>query len=185
MLQLRGETGFDLVEKFDTPLPHLVFVTGYDKHAVRAFECNALDYLLKPVLPDRLAETLNRIRGVQPRAAASRPGMDDLVFLKASAVARFVPWREIHHITAERNYTMVHLESGARLLVHRPLGAWLELAPHGEWLQVHRSVLVRRDTVREISVIDRDRRELVLTGGVCVPFGEKFRATVVAALGME
>lgn len=60
-VQMRGETGFDLLDRLDTAV-QVVFVTAYDEYAVRAFEVNALDYLLKPVDPKRLADALHRAR---------------------------------------------------------------------------------------------------------------------------
>jgi two-component system LytT family response regulator len=60
-IRLRSEEGFDFIHRSTIPLPHVVFVTAHDEYAVRAFECHALDYLLKPVHPDRLAATLERM----------------------------------------------------------------------------------------------------------------------------
>jgi DNA-binding NarL/FixJ family response regulator len=60
-VELRGETGFDLVERLPDPLPQIVFVTAYDRYAIQGFESNALDYLLKPVEAARLAETVRRL----------------------------------------------------------------------------------------------------------------------------
>ena len=60
-VQMRGETGFDLLDRLDAPV-QVIFVTAHDEYAVRAFEVNALDYLLKPIDPDRLAEALRRAR---------------------------------------------------------------------------------------------------------------------------
>jgi len=62
-IRLRGEDGFDYIHRASGSLPHIVFVTAYDEYAVRAFECHALDYLLKPVRPDRLATALQRVAG--------------------------------------------------------------------------------------------------------------------------
>src|SRR5690606_39831558 len=65
-VQMRGESGFDLLERTDVPF-EVIFVTGFDRYALRAFDVNARDYLLKPVRPDRLSETLHRLRAGQPR----------------------------------------------------------------------------------------------------------------------
>ena len=75
-----GGTGFDVLERLERP-PLVIFTTAYDAHAVRAFQVNALDYLLKPMNPGRLAEALNRARGrlreqrASIRRAALRAGL--------------------------------------------------------------------------------------------------------------
>ncbi len=79
-VQLQGETGFDFVAQCPEPRPHIIFVTAHDKHAVRGFECNALDYLLKPVKAERLAEALARVRR-QPSSPPSAT-IEDMVFLR-------------------------------------------------------------------------------------------------------
>ena len=62
-VQMPGMTGFDLLEKIDRDLPEVIFTTAYDQHAIQAFEVNALDYLLKPIAPERLAGALSRLGG--------------------------------------------------------------------------------------------------------------------------
>ena len=165
-IQLAGETGFDYVARLVDPLPHLIFVTAHDRYAVRGFECNALDYLLKPVRPERLEETLRRLGRVD--APTSRAAIDDVVFLKAASFARFVPWREIHHILSEGNYTRVFLNDGPALLIARPLKKWLELIPSEFFLQVHRTAIVRRDAMRDLHFA-KGKREVILSDGSPVP----------------
>ena len=164
-IKLAGETGFDYVARLAEPLPHIVFVTAYDRYAVRGFECNALDYLLKPVRAERLEETLRRLGRVT--APTRRAAIDDVIFLKAVSFARFTPWRDIHHILSEGNYTRVFLNDGASLLIVRPLKKWVELMPP-DFLQVHRTVIVRRDAMRELR-LSGGKREMTLSDDSVVP----------------
>lgn len=159
-IQLAGETGFDYLARLTDPVPRIIFVTAHDQFAIRAFECNALDYLLKPVPPDRLAKTINRLEAPKPRRAEA----DDVVLLKAPSLARLVPWRSIRTIVSEGNYTRVHLEDGASVLIPRPLKNWLDLVPDGFFLQAHRTTLVRLDAIREIRT-DGYRHQLGLSDG--------------------
>jgi DNA-binding NarL/FixJ family response regulator len=73
-VQLRGETGFDFLSRAKEPLPHVIFVTAYDRYATEAFRVDAVDYLLKPVEPDALAEALRRVRN-RSQTAAARPAI--------------------------------------------------------------------------------------------------------------
>ena len=70
-IQMPGGTGFDLLTRLDR-VPHVIFTTAYDQHAVRAFEVNALDYLLKPIEPERLAGALGRVKNANAVAVAER-----------------------------------------------------------------------------------------------------------------
>jgi len=164
-IKLAAETGFDYVARLEEPLPHLIFVTAHDRYAVRGFECNALDYLLKPVRPERLAETLRRLGRIH--TAPRRAAIDDVVFLKAASFARFTPWREVHHILSEGNYTRVFLNDGTALLIARPLKKWLELIPDEFFVQIHRTAIVRRDAMRALN-LSGGKRELILANGAIV-----------------
>jgi two-component system LytT family response regulator len=164
-IKLAGETGFDFVARAAEPLPHIVFVTAHDRYAVRGFECNALDYLLKPVHPERLAETINRLRQPRPRPPPRSPaGKDDVVYLKGPSLARFAPWADVHHIVSEGNYTRVFLDDGTSPLVLRPLKNWLAVMPRDVFLQVHRTAIVRRTALRDVR-ISKSGRWIVLSDG--------------------
>jgi len=98
-IQMPGGTGFDLLDELDT-LPFVIFTTAYDEYAVKAFEVNALDYLLKPLRPERLASALEKVR--LARAAQKRPR--DRVFLRDGERCWIVPVADIVLFEAERNY---------------------------------------------------------------------------------
>src|ERR1035438_4257611 len=72
-VQMPGETGMDFLESLEPPVPHVIFTTAYDEFAVKAFELNALDYLLKPVDPVRFAAAVERLPGLRRAEAPRRP----------------------------------------------------------------------------------------------------------------
>lgn len=85
-VQLRGESGFDFVDRLPAPRPYLVFVTAYESYAVAAFRTEAADYLLKPVEPDALAEALRRVRQrMRPPVAPTGVGPESLRCLGLTA----------------------------------------------------------------------------------------------------
>lgn len=171
-IQLRGETGFDFLGQMDEPLPRIVFVTAHDRYAIRAFECNALDYLLKPVQPGRLAETLRRIRSAPVLPPRALP--EDAVLVKMNSTARFVPWSEIQSVESDGNYTRLVLADGSSSLILRPLKEWEMMAPAGHFLQVHRKTLVFGKAIREIRPAPGGRREIVMNDGRVIPVGRAF-----------
>jgi two-component system LytT family response regulator len=144
-VQLRGGTGFDLVP-FVRPAARIIFATASDEHALRAFEVNALDYLLKPMRPQRLAETLRRVLGssettMPPPARPMSPG--DLIYLKTgSGISRFVTLAEIAAIESDENYSEAYLGDGTRLFVRRTMKSWEEILPASHFVRVHRSTII-------------------------------------------
>jgi len=99
-IQMPGETGFDLLERLET-VPLVVFTTAYDEYAVRAFEVNAFDYLMKPIRPERLAVTLDKIRAAR---ATHKRRLPDRVFLRDGERCWIVAVTDIVLFEADGNY---------------------------------------------------------------------------------
>lgn len=121
-IQMPGKNGFELLEEI-SGLPEVVFVTAYDEYAIRAFEINALDYLLKPVQPNRLAETVKKILN---KDASSSPEIkeqtqplndNDQVFVKDGEKCWFVKLSDIRLFESEGNYVRVHFEKNRPLIL--------------------------------------------------------------------
>jgi two-component system LytT family response regulator len=116
-VQMPGADGFTLLERLEAALPHVIFTTAYDEFAVKAFEFNALDYLLKPVDPNRLGAALEklRLRGTAAGDAAesaprTRLSLEDKVFVREGDQCWFVPVKNIRLLESEGNYTRVHFD---------------------------------------------------------------------------
>jgi two-component system LytT family response regulator len=114
-VQMPGADGFALLERLEGPLPAIIFTTAYDEFAVKAFEFNALDYLLKPVDPNRLVAALEKLRlrgtgGGDGEAARTRLSLDDKVFVREGDHCWFVPVKNIRLLESEGNYTRVHFD---------------------------------------------------------------------------
>lgn len=149
-IQLRGGTGFELLE-FIPPETKVIFVTAYDRYAVRAFEVNALDYLLKPVTPERLTETLHRVEeSSEPAPSSPRLGLEDRVFVKSGSATRFVPVAQIVSIGSCENYTELQLQHGQKLLTLRTLKSWEGALPDSMFVRIHRQTIVNLQHVRAI-----------------------------------
>lgn len=171
-IQLIGGTGFDLVPLI-SPAARVIFVTAYDQHAVRAFEVNALDYLLKPVATARFAAALTRLSPPTANAAHTSapppspptPRLDDQLLLKLdSANARFVRLGDIRSISAAENYTEVVLTNGEKLFVRRTMVAWEAILPSAAFGRVHRTVIVAIAHIERIVRVNRATFEVYLRG---------------------
>lgn len=174
-IQLIGGTGFDLVPHV-RPGARVVFVTAFDRHAVRAFDVNALDYLLKPIAPERLARAVARVREVASGAATEsapspqRLKADDRVLLKLGAGhERFVRVGEIRCISSNENYTEVLVGAPAeRLLVRRTLQSWEDALPSDHFVRVHRQTIVHVAHARGLQR-QTDSVSLLTLDGVAAP----------------
>ena len=128
-VQMPGETGLELLESLEPPVPRVIFTTAYDEFAVKAFELNALDYLLKPVDPALLATALARLgerpAGVPVAAPTGRLANEDKVFVRESERCWFVEVKTIRLLESEGNYTRVHF-ADAQPQLFRSLNAMEE-----------------------------------------------------------
>lgn len=121
-IQMPGKNGFELLEDI-SGVPEVVFVTAYDEYAIRAFEINALDYLLKPVQPNRLADTVKKILNKdvfdkQETKEQTQPLNDnDQVFVKDGDRCWFVKLGDIRLFESEGNYVRVHFEKNKPLIL--------------------------------------------------------------------
>ena len=160
-IQMPGGTGFDLLTQLDR-LPRIVFTTAYDQYAVKAFEVNALDYLLKPIEPERLATTLRKIE-TAPVARVDDAPLDQL-FVRDGPRCWFVPLREVSLFTSEGNY--VRLSWGKeRPLLGRSLAALEEKLDSGRFFRANRAQIVNLDFIQQVELGDGGRLHVQLRDG--------------------
>ncbi len=159
-IQMPGLTGLDLAQvlsRFKSP-PPIVFVTAHEAHAVEAFELRAVDYVLKPVRADRLAEAVRRVVDGGERV----DGGDTQIPVERGGVTRFVSRSDITYVEAQGDYARLHTDTGSHL-VRMPLSTLEdEWGPAG-FVRIHRSLLVSLTHVAEIRM--DSGRCTVLVGG--------------------
>ncbi len=130
-IQLGAETGFDLLELLDAQLA-VIFVTAYEQHAIRAFEVNALDYLLKPVTPERLAAAIDKLEALKPPSALKQPlQYQDRLLIRLEHGMAFHRIDHIKYIEVAGDYSYLHAVNGKKHLVHKPLKEWEARLPSG------------------------------------------------------
>ena len=151
-VQMPGLTGFDVLERLDE-IPQVIFTTAYDAYAIKAFEVNALDYLMKPISPARLAAALAKVR---PRSGPTRL---ERVFVRDGDRCWIVALPDIFLLESEGNYTRVHF-SGQRPLIRRSLNA-LEA-------QLDPAVFFRANRQEILNLKWIDKVDLGVAGGLSV-----------------
>jgi two-component system LytT family response regulator len=117
-IQMPGRTGFDLLSVLDH-VPHVIFVTAYDEHAIKAFEVSALDYLLKPVEAQRLAEAIAKLPEPQSDDRVSKEVLssEDRIFLKDGDKCWFVTLKDVRLFQSEGNYVRVKFNDDKPLVL--------------------------------------------------------------------
>ncbi|MET1059648.1 MAG: LytTR family DNA-binding domain-containing protein, partial [Nocardioides sp.] len=147
-VQMPGLTGLELAQvlaRFKTP-PPIVFVTAHEEHAVDAFELRAVDYVLKPVRPERLAEAVRR---VVEGAGLAPVGDDEQIPVERGGVTRFLNRSDIRYVEAQGDYARLHTGDGSHLL-RRPLTQLEEEWGPAGFVRIHRSLLVALAHVDEV-----------------------------------
>jgi two-component system LytT family response regulator len=165
-ITLGQESGFDLLPQLGDDVD-VVFVTAHDQYAVRAFEVNALDYLLKPVVPERLAMAVQRLTSPAAHPSASRLlAYDDRLFLRLDGRRRFVRVGEIMAIEAASDDSYLHLAAQpGRVRAAKSLREWEERLPGRYFVRIHRSTIVNLEFIERVDEWSHGSFMVLLRGG--------------------
>jgi two-component system, LytTR family, response regulator len=168
--------GFDVLELIGQDVP-VVFVTAHDEFAIRAFEVHAVDYLLKPVSPERLRTALDRVRargqaGASPaqlRAAMSRPG-DTLerIVIRDGPNVHVIPVDKVDYVEAQDDY--VGFRTGGKTLLKEQTMSDIESAlDPRKFVRIHRSYLLNVERLARVELYAKDSRVAILNDGTKLP----------------
>jgi two-component system, LytTR family, response regulator len=150
-IQMPGGTGFDLLAQLER-VPRIVFTTAYDRYAVQAFNVNALDYLLKPIEPERLATAVDKLQAATPaRHEANEDSRLEQLFVRDGPRCWFIPLREVSVISADGNY--VRLQWGKeRPLLGRSLTALEGKLDPRRFFRANRQQIINLEMVRSVEL---------------------------------
>jgi two-component system LytT family response regulator len=195
--------GFGVVDAIGVDnLPAVVFVTAYDEHAIRAFEVNALDYLLKPIDQDRFQKTLSRVRlqlnGAkieqlqrkfasllqhleESKTESTRTKYSGGIAIRESSRVFFLSVDEIDWINAQGNYIQIHTEGSAHLLRETMKGIETKLDPE-KFLRIRRSTIVRIERIKELHPLFNGEYAVSLRNGTQLTSSRRYRHNLEALL---
>ncbi len=147
-IQMPGESGFELLEKIDNRLK-VIFVTAFDEYAIRAFEVNALDYLLKPISPERLVKTIEKLESQSDsqQAEERRLDYDDHMFITLNSHMKFLKIKSILSISAAGDYSEILTTDKTRGLVLKSMKEWEKRLPEQHFCRIHRSTIINMDYI--------------------------------------
>jgi two-component system LytT family response regulator len=188
-IKLGAQSGFDLLTRAPPPYPLIVFTTAFHQHALRAFEFAALDYLLKPFDRERFARTLQRVgerlaeRDADAGDERLRRLQTDLgrtprlsrIVVHDRGRSLIVPIAEVSRLSAAGNYVEVHT-AARRHLVRATLSRLAQRLDPAEFLRVHRSHLVRAESIAAVAPWAHGDLKLTLKDGSELPLSRRFRS---------
>lgn len=173
-VRLQDGTGFDLLEKLENRNFEVIFVTAYDEYALKAFQLNAIDFLMKPIDPGLLKKAVDKI-SVKSDLSKENERLRNLVnnlnqndHQKRIAIpledkTEFIELKDILHCESDNNYTIFHLVNGKSILVSRTLKKYEIALENLGFIRVHNSHIVRIEAIQSIS--RRDGGFLILKNG--------------------
>jgi two-component system LytT family response regulator len=162
-IQMPGGSGFDLLARLEH-LPQVIFTTAHSEHAVRAFEVNALDYLLKPVEPERLAAALTRIKRAGDAQAPLAGAPLEQLFVRDGPRCWFIPLREVRLLIADGNYVRL-LWGKLQPLLGRPLTLLEQRLDPKRFFRANRSQIINLDFIESVEVGVNGRLHVQLRDG--------------------
>jgi two-component system LytT family response regulator len=172
-IQMPEKTGFDLLEELDN-VPHVIFTTAYDEYALKAFQVNALDYLLKPIEPKRLEEALNKlvgkIEGISKRDESGayvnqkKLTLDDQVFVKDGDRCWFVRLSNVRLFESDGNYIKVYFDN-FKPMIHKSLNALDERLDEKSFFRASRKHIINLGWVEAIEPWFNGGLVVTLKGG--------------------
>lgn len=196
-IRMPRHTGFDLISRIGTDnMPLVIFTTAYDEFAIRAFQVNALDYLLKPIDPLLFSESLNRARdaleqqSMQARTAKLNAllnewqaddngspvasGDQERLVVRAHGHVHFIRPADIQWVEAEGDYITLHTADRSHLLRDTMRNMEQRLTPLG-FQRIHRSVIVKLDIISELISNDNGDYQVVISSGQSLKLSRNYR----------
>lgn len=190
-IQMPKITGFELLELLDNP-PKVIFTTAYDEYALKAFEVNALDYLLKPVSQERLLKALEKVRTQirQPEAGAARdmsslqlPEQSQRIVVKDGGHIKIIPLPEVLYIEAADDYVKV-TTADKYFLKHQRMAHFEAQLPGHQFVRVHRSYIVNVQHIHKVELYEKENYCVILRNSAKIPVSRSGYAKLKTVLGI-
>ena len=179
-IQMPGASGFDFLESAGGSFA-TIFVTAHDRFALRAFEVNGLDYLLKPIERDRLARAIHRL-SLGPQATVPADALlksSDYIFVTGRSGSRFIQVRKIQCVVAAGPYTEIFVDDGTKWMMLRSIKEWLVRLPQDRFAAIHRSTIVNFAFVERMEPLPNYSYRIVLRGTKCQLLMSRRRALLL------
>ena len=169
-INMPGKNGFALLEELEE-VPAVIFTTAYDQYAIQAFEVNALDYLLKPIDPNRLAQALKRVH-LPPAPTPDYLQADSRLFVKEGEHCWLVRLQEVQHFESVGNYTRLHF-NGQQALLHKSLTKLEQRLPAQLFFRANRQQIIQLNAITTLVPWFSGSLKVTLTDGTVVELSRR------------
>ncbi len=172
-INMPGRSGFELLEELDEA-PQVIFVTAYDQFAIKAFEVNALDYLLKPVNAQRLAEAVEKLKKqiALEQKNEHKLSIEKRIFIKDGDRCFFVPLAEVFLIESVGNYAKVHYQNKTPLL-HKSLNYLEEKLPDTHFFRAGRQHIINIHFIKNIHPFFNNSLQVEMQNGAKIDISQR------------
>lgn len=193
-IQMPKITGFEMLELVDQ-VPAVIFTTAFEEHAIRAFEVNATDYLLKPFSKERFDKAvqkwLDRVATATPgpettpllEAAASSPLQSNRIVVKINGKIKIIPVQDIHYLEAADDYVKIVTQEGG-FLKNKTMSYFEQTLDPQQFTRVHRSYILNINQVTKIEPYEKENHLAILRSGAKVLVSKTGYPRLKAALGL-
>lgn len=169
-IHLPGKSGFEILQELDR-VPMVIFTTAFDQYALQAFEYNTIDYLLKPIAPERLGQAISKVEVQLAKSKITlkrdKLTVNDRIFLKDGAKCWFVTLNEVRFFESKGNYTQVHFENNCPLVL-RSLQQIEETLDDQQFIRVNRQQIVNVRFIEDVAEWFSGGLKLTLSTGETV-----------------
>lgn len=187
-IQMPKITGFEMLELLDNP-PKVIFTTAYDEYALKAFEVSALDYLLKPITPERVRKAVEKFWNAEiPNYPSGKqvPKMPEQlrrIVVKEGQEIKIIPLEEVLFIEAADDYAKI-TTAGKYYLKHQRMSAFEAQLPAWQFVRTHRSYIVNTQQIQKVELYEKEQYCTVLHDGRKLPVSRSGYARLKQALGI-
>jgi two-component system LytT family response regulator len=191
-IQMPKITGFEMLELLDNP-PRVIFTTAYEEFAIRAFETNAMDYLLKPFSRERFDKAIQKVLEQQTtsipaankllESAAVSPAQSERVVVKENGKIRIIPVDQIHFLEAADDYVKIHTEKES-FLKNKTMGYFEEVLRPELFVRTHRSYIININQVTRIDPYEKESHLAILRTGKKIPVSKNGYLRLRGLLGL-
>lgn len=192
-VQMPKITGFEMLELIDKP-PHIIFTTAYDEYAIRAFEANAVDYLLKPFSQDRFNKAIAKWEDMigKPESAATgsllkqvsgHPAQQQRIVVKTGTKIKIIPLQEVHYLEASDDYVKIVTAAGT-FLKKSTMSYYEQVLNPTQFVRTHRSYMINLQEITRIDPYEKENHIAILRSGATVPVSKSGYPKIKAILGL-
>ncbi len=191
-IQMPKINGFEMLELI-SPMPAVIFITAFDEFALKAFEANAIDYLLKPVSEDRFAKAVQKFldKAIQPPpvptglldAMAQSTTQNNRIVVKTGNKVKIIPVHDIHYLEADDDFVKIVTAEGA-YLKNKTMSFYEQTLDQQQFVRVHRSYILHISQITKIEPYQKETHLAVLRNGQQIPISKTGYGKLKLILGI-